>query len=103
MADEIIDNYRVYAGRGLRGEPLQEDQIELSVNLPDLGTELDEAMLLYEARQRHVWLPLTTVIAGVPELVWDDDNGLIPTHLPVPAPTDTRTAGLGGGTPTEAP
>jgi hypothetical protein len=31
---------------------------------------------------RHAWIPLTTVIAGVPELVWDADNSLIPTEVP---------------------
>lgn len=31
----------------------------------------------------HVWMPLTTVVGGVPELVWDADNSLIPTFVPV--------------------
>jgi hypothetical protein len=31
---------------------------------------------------RRVWMPLTTVIAGVPELVWDSDDSLIPTEVP---------------------
>lgn len=29
-----------------------------------------------------VWMPLTTVVSGEPELVWDDDNSLIPTEVP---------------------
>lgn len=31
----------------------------------------------------HVWMPLTTVVGGVPELVWDADNSLIPTLVPI--------------------
>lgn len=30
----------------------------------------------------RIWMPLTTVVGGVPELVWDDDNSLIPTEVP---------------------
>lgn len=30
-----------------------------------------------------VWMPLTTVVAGEPELVWDDDDSLIPTKVPI--------------------
>jgi hypothetical protein len=33
--------------------------------------------------QEGVWMPLTTVVAGEPELVWDDDDSLIPTLVPV--------------------
>jgi len=29
------------------------------------------------------WLPLTAVVGGVPELVWDDDDSLIPTLTPL--------------------
>jgi PKD repeat protein len=29
------------------------------------------------------WMPLTTVASGGPELVWDADNSLIPTFLPI--------------------
>jgi hypothetical protein len=29
------------------------------------------------------WMPLTTVVAGEPELVWDADDSLIPTLVPV--------------------
>lgn len=28
------------------------------------------------------WMPLTTVVAGVPELVWSEDDSLIPTYGP---------------------
>lgn len=31
----------------------------------------------------HVWMPLTTVVGGVPELVWDADDSLIPTLVPL--------------------
>jgi len=30
-----------------------------------------------------VWMPLTTVVAGEPVLVWDADNSLIPTLTPI--------------------
>ena len=82
----IVEIVRLYVGRGLRAEPFGEDdeKLELSVNLLDLGPELDQAMLIYEAQPGYVWLPLTTTSAGVPELVWEDGDGLIPTAVPVP-------------------
>lgn len=30
-----------------------------------------------------VWMPLTTVVGGEPELVWDANNSLIPTLIPL--------------------
>lgn len=30
-----------------------------------------------------VWMPLSTVVAGVPELVWGGDDSLIPTLTPL--------------------
>lgn len=98
MSELVTDTYGLFLGRGLRGEPVGDDgeNLELSVNLTDLGTELVEAMLPYEARPAHVWLPLTTSTAAGPALVWGDDDGLIPTHVPVP-PTGLpdRSAGPG--------
>lgn len=35
------------------------------------------------ADDTQVWMPLSTVVAGVPELVWDGDDSLIPTLVPV--------------------
>lgn len=29
------------------------------------------------------WMPLTTVVGGEPELVWDGDDSLIPTLTPI--------------------
>ena len=29
------------------------------------------------------WMPLTTVVSSVPELVWDADDNLIPTYTPI--------------------
>jgi hypothetical protein len=29
-----------------------------------------------------IWMPLTTVVAGVPQLVWDANDSLIPTLVP---------------------
>lgn len=31
----------------------------------------------------RVWMPLTTVVGGVPELVWDADDSLIPTEVAI--------------------
>jgi len=31
----------------------------------------------------RVWVPLTTVVGGLPELVWDADDSLIPTLVPL--------------------
>ena len=79
-------SYRLYIGRGLRAEPFGEDdeKLEVSVNLLDLGPELVEAMRTFEAEPGRVWLPLTTTVGGVPELVWETEDGLFPTHVPVP-------------------
>lgn len=35
------------------------------------------------ASATHVWMPLTTVVGGVPDLVWDANDSLIPTWVPV--------------------
>lgn len=101
MAESILIG-QLYLGRGLRGEELDDDVLEVSVDLPDLGVELDQAMLRYQARPYRVWLPLTTVVAGEPQLVWDDDNSLIPTQVPVPTSEDLIGFGdLADGIPTE--
>jgi hypothetical protein len=135
-----------FVGRGLRGEPLAEqDAVELSVDLLDLAVgELDSATgwpahlltglladrpdpaevqpgTLYAATDEGVvyqaainledtssyewrswlesgsgsgggggtspadlagWMPLTTVVGGVPDLVWDSTDNLIPTYGP---------------------
>lgn len=56
----------------------------LDVSLEDLGTgdrlRYDESDALWR-NTRRVWMPLTTVVAGAPELVWDDDDSLIPTEV----------------------
>jgi hypothetical protein len=31
---------------------------------------------------RFAWMPLTTVVNGVPELVWDANDSLVPTEVP---------------------
>ena len=82
----IVEVYRLYIGRGLRAEPFGEDdeKLEVSVNLPDLGGDLVETMRTFELEPGRVWLPLTTTVGGVPELVWETDDGLVPTHVPVP-------------------
>ncbi len=35
------------------------------------------------ADDTYAWMPLTTVVAGEPVLVWDGDDNLIPTLTPV--------------------
>lgn len=35
------------------------------------------------ADDTQVWMPLTTVVGGTPELVWDGDDSLIPTLVSV--------------------
>jgi hypothetical protein len=141
MAEQIVADYtRIYLGRGLDGEPLaapDSDQIEISVNLDDLGEEFETAMrfpehllvgeeadrpdaaavpagALYSATDTGIvyqsdgstwaawatsgtgggdgggaaptdtagWMPLTTVLGGVPDLVWDASDSLIPTYTP---------------------
>ena len=87
MAEQVIEIVRLYVGRGLRAEPFlnadDDEKLELSVDLQDLGAELDEALPPFQAHRGQVWLPLTTVVGGVPELVWDADDSLIPTSVPV--------------------
>ena len=45
MADQVVEIVRLYVGRGLRADPFGEDdeKLELSVNLLDLGPELDRS------------------------------------------------------------
>lgn len=96
--DELIvaDYARLYLGRGLQGEPLADsDQLELSVDLYDLGEQYAADWLEWAGvdtsggggggpspTDTAGWMPLTTVAAGVPELVWDGDDNLIPTYGP---------------------
>lgn len=43
-----------------------------------------EADALYDpSTLGRVWMPLTTVVSGTPELVWDDDDSLVPTEVPI--------------------
>jgi hypothetical protein len=46
LAEQITEIVRLYVGRGLRGEPFPEtdEKLELSVDLLDLGEELDVAL-----------------------------------------------------------
>lgn len=58
-------------GAGLTGTDLGDGHIEVAAIPHD------------PADDTKVWLPLTTVSAGVPELVWDGDDQLIPTLTPI--------------------
>ena len=84
-APVVVEIVRLYVGRGLQAEPFGEDdeKLELSVDLDALGQELDSALAAFQAARGRVWLPLTSTVGGDPVLVWDDDDGLIPTHVPV--------------------
>ena len=86
MSDRHITvNTELFIGRGLRAAPEGTflDETEISVDLRDLGPELGQALLRFEVRPQRAWLPLTTVVSGEPELVWNEHDGLIPTHVPV--------------------
>jgi hypothetical protein len=60
-------------GAGLTGTDLGDGVIELAATATG-GDPADDAA---------VWLPLTTVVGGAPELVWDADDSLIPTLTPL--------------------
>ena len=91
MAEQIVitEISRLYLGRGIQGEPYgtvvgeTDEQIELSVDLEALGQELDTALEPFELQRSFVWMPLTTTVGGTPDLVWDADNGLVPTQIPL--------------------
>lgn len=62
--------------------------LTLGTNLT--GTDLGDGELQIDATGGGVsptdttaWLPLTTVVGSVPELVWDADDSLIPTYTPI--------------------
>jgi hypothetical protein len=80
---------RIFVGRGLRGEPVEEatdeaaQLVELSVNLAALQVELEQAMLDFDLLPRRCWMPLSTTVGGIPELVFDDSDGLIPSLVPI--------------------
>jgi hypothetical protein len=137
VTETIVDRFQtLYLGRGLAGEqvpPEADEIVELSVDLDQLGDELETAVRfpehlqaglatdrpdassvpaggLYSATDTGVvyqsdgtgwatwatagggggaspsdtagWLPLTTVLGGVPDLVWDAGDSLIPTYTP---------------------
>ena len=82
---QVTEISRLYLGRGIKAEPQGEndEQLELSVDLDALGQELDTALAPFQAVRGYVWLPLTSVVAGAPVLVWEAHNSLVPTHVPV--------------------
>ncbi len=48
----------------------------------DAGTQKHTSQLP-GASAAAVWMPLTTVVGGEPRLVWDANNSLIPTLVPI--------------------
>lgn len=52
-------------------------------NFTGTNVEAVLAELGNPAGANAVWMPLTTVVAGTPDLVWDADDDLIPTLVPV--------------------
>jgi len=88
MAEEqhVVEIVRLYVGRGLRTEPFgeQDEKLELSVDLYDLGTDYAADWITWAgssgggpADDLQVWMPLVdsdgTVVL--------DDTGLIPTLI----------------------
>ena len=61
---------RLIIGTGLIGTDNGDDTLTLDATGDDPSTDT------------LVWMPLTTVTGGVPELVWDADDSLIPTLTP---------------------
>jgi len=68
------DFTEITLGTGLTGTDLGAGVIEITATGGSGGDPADDPA---------VWMPLTTVTGGVPELVWDADDGLIPTLLPI--------------------
>lgn len=52
-------------------------------NVQDAIDELDGRLDTGPASDTLVWMPLTTVVGGDPVLVWDGDDSLIPTLIPL--------------------
>jgi hypothetical protein len=66
-------------GRGSAGGAGNVEEVTLGTGLSMSGTTLNAS----EASATSAWMPLTTVVAGEPELVWDGDDSLIPTFTPI--------------------
>ena len=65
-----VDRFkRLTLGTGLAGTDLGDGNLELDVTITTGATPTDTL----------AWMPLTTVTGGVPELVWDANDDLIPT------------------------
>jgi hypothetical protein len=65
------DFTEITLGAGLTGTDLGGGVIEIAAGG---GSPADDTL---------VWMPLTTVTGGTPELVWDADDSLIPTLTPL--------------------
>lgn len=57
------------------------DLADVTITAPGAGDRLRWDGTAWR-NTRAVWLPLTSVVSGDPVLVWDDDDGLIPTEVP---------------------
>ena len=65
--------------------------IRLKVGTGLTGTDLGDGIIQLDATggggasvtDTTAWMPLTTVTGGVPELVWDGDDELIPTLIAI--------------------
>ena len=69
----VGDFTEITLGAGLTGTDLGAGVIEIAATAASSNPADDPA----------VWLPLTTVSGGNPELVWDADDNLIPTLTPL--------------------
>ncbi len=82
-----LDDGATYGGASVRGD------FDLLLHRPDFddlagvditGAEIGDRLRFDGTNwtnTNRVWMPLTTVVDGVPELVWED-NGLVPTEIP---------------------
>lgn len=80
MAEQIIGDYtRIYLGRGLSGEPVtpETDQIEMSVNLFDLGEELETAMRFPQHLLTGLLADRPDPAAVPPGTLYSADDGVI--------------------------
>jgi len=90
MEQNVVEIVRLYVGRGLQVDPfgVDDEKLELSVDLYDLGTDYAAAWVGWAggggggsdpAADTAVWMPLFDS-DGVAVL---DDTGVIPTLIPL--------------------
>jgi len=83
---KTVEIVRLYVGRGLQVDPfgVDDEKLELSVDLYDLGTDYAAAWVTWAgggdpADDTMVWMPL----ADSDGTLVLDDTGVIPTLIPI--------------------